>query len=105
MEYKEFNDKIKHLNNEQICSVHLCTKKKIFGLEWRDERSFLGIRYRKAGVYTSVFGDFWSSNKEELYELPSVYLSMSNNETFKFEFVEEDKANAFHQFTLNLISR
>ena len=98
-----FNDKVKHLNTEQICSVHLNLKRRIFGLEWKDEARFLGIRYRKAGVYVSGFGDYWSSNKEELYELPSVDIRMSNNETFNFKFVEKDVAETFHKFALNLI--
>ena len=102
---KDFKDKIKHLNTEQICSVHINLKRKIWGLEWRDEGKFLGIRYRKAGVYTTVFGDFWSDKKEELYELPSVVIVMSNKERFNFQFVEKDEAKKFHQFALNLISR
>ena len=102
---KEFKDRIKHLNTEQICSVHLYTKRRIWGLEWKDEARFLGIRYRKAGVYTKGFGEYWASNEEELYELPSVDIVMSNKERFNFGFVEKDEAKEFHQFALNLISR
>ena len=59
----------------------------------------------KSGVYSIWPGAFYSPNKEELYELPSVDITMSNKETFNFQFVEKDEAKEFHQFALNLISR
>jgi len=49
MSKEEFKDKIKHLNTEEICSVHLYMKRRIFGLEWKDEARFLGIDIGKLG--------------------------------------------------------
>jgi hypothetical protein len=97
-------DKIKHINTEQICSVHIDLKPKIFGLEWRDEGKFLGIRYRKAGVY-GMLGDFYSPNIESRYSDPIVHVKTADGGTHWYEFESAEDAEEFHQFILNIISR
>ena len=73
--------------------------------EWREEGRFLGIRYRKAGVYSILPGDFYSPNKETRYSDPKVDIKTSDSITHWFTFESPDEANEFHQFALNLISR
>ena len=105
MTIRKFEEKTKDINYDHICSVDIMRKPIIYGFKWRDEKRFMGIRTRKAGVYRSISNRFYSSNKEDLYAGPRVIIKMSNSDSFIYEFTSIEETEEFHQHALNIINR
>jgi hypothetical protein len=95
---------IKNISKRHITNVYSYRAKNEF-LYWYDGFKLFGITIRKPGVYTKIWKEFQSDNKEDLYFKPCVDIHLSSGEVVKRTFNTLGEANEFKDYIVDIIRK